>query len=406
MSDADELASLLAEDAGAARLRAARMFNDARQERPVVLVGAGNLGKRAAAAMRADGDVPVAFADRDQSIAGRTIEGVPVLSITDAVSGHKDALFVVTIWGALSEHRIAHTQRELAALGVKRVAPFAHLFWRYQLALPHYLVDLPHAVLEERADVERAFTLFTDGRSRAEFVAHIRARLSGEVHAVAEPVAQPQYLAADLIAWSRDESVVDGGAFDGDTLRSWIAHCGLAFAAWTAFEPQPETARAFARTVATLPEPVRCRVQLHQMALGARRERISFTAVASPGASRAAASGVGDVIEVSVAPLDEVQLDVAPTFVKCDIEGAELDALAGMCQTVARARPVLAICAYHRQDHLWRVPLAIASMCEDYDVVLRPYGAEGWDLVCFGIPRERRNSAVREIPIEPRVARR
>jgi hypothetical protein len=72
-----------------------------------------------------------------------------------------------------------------------------------------------------------------------------------------------------------------------------------------------------------------------------------------------------------------------------DIEGAEPDALAGAGGLVARHRPVLAVCVYHVQNHLWRLPLQMRALADDYRYYLRPYNEEGWDLVCYGVPAER-----------------
>ena len=44
------------------------------------------------------------------------------------------------------------------------------------------------------------------------------------------------------------------------------------------------------------------------------------------------------------------------TFIKMDIEGAELDALRGAERTIRSNSPKLAICAYHKPSHLWELP--------------------------------------------------
>ena len=75
-----------------------------------------------------------------------------------------------------------------------------------------------------------------------------------------------------------------------------------------------------------------------------------------------------------------------------DIEGAEPDALLGARATIARHRPILAMCAYHEQDHLWSIPLSLRETCDNYSFVLRPHNEEGWDLVCYGVPHERLRS--------------
>ena len=91
--------------------------------------------------------------------------------------------------------------------------------------------------------------------------------------------------------------------------------------------------------------------------------------------------------------LDDLLADAAPTFLKMDIEGAEPDALAGAAAVVTRHRPVLAVCVYHVQDHLWSLPLQMAALHPDYRFHLRPYNEEGWDLVCYAVPPERQLAA-------------
>jgi hypothetical protein len=78
-----------------------------------------------------------------------------------------------------------------------------------------------------------------------------------------------------------------------------------------------------------------------------------------------------------------------PTFIKMDIEGAEMDALRGARETIQKHKPILSICVYHRQDDLWRVPLLIESMAEGYRFYLRPHDVDGWQLVCYAVPEGR-----------------
>jgi hypothetical protein len=54
---------------------------------------------------------------------------------------------------------------------------------------------------------------------------------------------------------------------------------------------------------------------------------------------------------------------------------------------------VIAVCVYHTQDHLWRIPLLLKSWRDDYALFLRPHNEEGWDLVCYAVPRARLSGA-------------
>jgi FkbM family methyltransferase len=380
----ETLAGLLAEDPRAAMERAERTFDIARDERPVVLVGAGNLGRRIANAMAAAGDSAIAFADGGRALRDTVICGLPVLSAEEAVSAHPGAAFVVSIWGARSEHRIADTEARLHELGATCVIPFAHLLWKRREILPHYCVDAPEGVVGASEQVASALALFTDEASRERFVDETRARLTGRFDLLNPPVAERQYLVDDLYRLRDDEVVFDGGAFDGDTLRDWLTQ-GRGFARWLAIEPDPANADRLVSFAGTLPEETRSRIRVLHNALGAEQGTASL-AGAGPS-TRSDASVPGDV---PVSTIDAISAAARPTFVKLDIEGAEPDALSGGAIAIARDRPVLAVCVYHKQSHLWEIPLQVSGMLDDCDLFLRPHGAEGWDLVLYVVPRERR----------------
>ena len=77
-----------------------------------------------------------------------------------------------------------------------------------------------------------------------------------------------------------------------------------------------------------------------------------------------------------------------------DIEGSELDTLAGARELIQKNAPILAICAYHKRSDLWNIALFIHDISPDYSFPLRPlrpHLLEGWDLVFYAIPSSRRS---------------
>ena len=132
------------------------------------------------------------------------------------------------------------------------------------------------------------------------------------------------------------------------------------------------------------PDAMRAKIALMQLAVGSHREKVRFRAMGTD----LSAVGSGS-LEVVCVPLDEALEDCTPTYIKMDIEGSELQALAGAQKIIERTIPVLAICVYHRQSDLWQIPSLIRSMSDDYRLYLRPHGSEGWDLVCYAIPVSR-----------------
>lgn len=351
----------------------------------LVLFGAGNLGRRVLARLRQDGIEPRAFADNNPARWGGRVDGLAVLAPSDAARRFGgDCAFVVTIWSETAKQRFVRTRHQLTALGCYKVLPVSPLRWKYHdTFLPFLWEDLPHKVYEQAAAVRDALGLWADVSSRREYVAQVRWRALGDFDGLAAPTPHESYFPEDVFRLADDEAFVDCGAYDGDTVRTFLHRRGDAFRSLTALEPDPAT---YARLVAyldTLPGRVRGRITALPVAVGAAAGRVTFDAGGS-----AAVSEAGDV-EVTCARLDDLLAGRPVTYVKMDIEGAEADAVAGAAGAIAGQRPVLAVCVYHRQDHLWRLPRLVHSIAPDYRFFLRPHENDGWQLVCYAVPAER-----------------
>jgi hypothetical protein len=74
-----------------------------------------------------------------------------------------------------------------------------------------------------------------------------------------------------------------------------------------------------------------------------------------------------------------------------DIEGAELQALRGAARLIRDHQPVLAVCAYHYNEHLWQLPMLMQELWPGYRIVLRRYAEQCWETVYYAVPPERRN---------------
>jgi hypothetical protein len=134
-----------------------------------------------------------------------------------------------------------------------------------------------------------------------------------------------------------------------------------------------------------LPEAQRSRIETKPFAVSAHAGQLRFD---SGQGTSSKLSNQGSV-EVQCCRLDDVLGSQVPTYIKMDIEGAELDAIQGARQTVKQNQPLLAVCVYHVQDHLWKIPLAIHEANPDYRYFLRPYMPECWETVCYAVPKSR-----------------
>ena len=385
----DELTALLAESESAAIERARVAFDQFAGPGAdrLVLYGAGNLGRKTLAGLRSLGIQPLAFSDGNAALWGTNIDGVAVLPPSDAVERFGEtAAFVITIWGGAPEP-LAIRKRVLEDLGARKVLSFGYLFWKYPATfLPHYAFDLPHHVLHQREAVARAFALWSDDASRAEYLAQVRWRLTLDFDGLPAPVTHETYLAPDLYRLTGSEVFVDCGAYDGDTIDAVLRATSNQVERIIAFEPDALSYARCRQYLESLPAAVRGRIELRQLALGAAPGTVTFSQTGTPASSVVARSAEVERIEVPCVRLDDAIDGSTPTFIKMDIEGAEPDAIRGAATTIAKGDPILTVCSYHQQDHLWTIPLLIDEIRPGYRFFLRPHLLEVWDLVCYAVP--------------------
>lgn len=353
----------------------------------IVLFGAGNLGQRTLTGLRKFGIEPLCFVDNNKSLWRKDLNGIRVISPAEgaALYGNR-ATFVVTIWRAGGSDRMAARAGQLRQLGCKTVVPFLPMYWKYsESLLPHYMHDLPHRVHAQADGVRQALSLVADDESRREYLAQMRFRLLGDFASLPDPVHGDAYFRDEFFRLRADEIFIDCGAFDGDTLDLFLRKSSHLFGSAVAFEPDPENYVKLTARVSSLPSKTRDRIAAHQAATGERNKRVLMDA------GKGVASKIGNGgCEVECVSLDSALADVPVSFIKMDIEGSELDTLAGARELIQKNAPILAICAYHRQSDLWNIPLFIHNLSSDYSFHFQSHDLEGWDVVCYAVPKHRR----------------
>lgn len=295
---------MLGEAPGNAREREGRVLAElaSQPDMPIVLFGAGNLGRNTLSLLRAHERSVAAFVDNEGDLWGSSVDGVVVLSPTDASSRFaSNGLAIVTIWRAEGGHDFLVTRDDLRKRGWRRVESFIPLFWGYGSdALPYITIDLPTKVLDARDAVMAAAGLWSDEHSLREYVGQVRWRLSGDFAALS-PAEPNQYFADGVVRVGPDEVFVDCGAFTGDTLLD-VARRVSSWRAYHAFEPDPASYALLQAAATSLPAQLADSVHLHRAATSDR-----------PGTARFNATGLGSAklssagaYEVSCVAIDDV----------------------------------------------------------------------------------------------------
>jgi FkbM family methyltransferase len=374
------LKALLSEPLDQARVRAVDAWPALSKGKKLVLFGAGQLGRSSLRKLIELEYEVVAFCDNNPALWGRTVQGVEILSPATAAERYSETLpFVVSIWRAEGTHRFLDTREQLKALGIESVVHLGVVFWHHpETFLPYFAMDLPHKVLESADSILKAFDLFQEPESQQEFVAQIAWRLSLDFECLRPPCPDPEYFIPSIFPPIPGEGLVDGGAFDGDSFSHFAAYSPQRGPAWL-FEPDPGNFEALNTRLAALGGPADSDVQAFNQALGRGAGWLDFEA---NGTASARVSSKGGV-RVPVVALDDVLPIDAKALLKLDIEGAEREALEGAQNWIRNTGPRAAICVYHCQDHLWRIPLLLHELRPDYRMVLRCHSTEIFNTICY-----------------------
>jgi FkbM family methyltransferase len=349
---------------------------------PIVVYGAGELGRRVTGVLIEDGTRPVVILDLDSRLWGTSVAGVPVASpraVGDFVSGGFAS--VVAVWNP-NGHRYAETAEMLEALGSVSTVPFHLVGSRLPGICPHFCHADPSTIEGALARIKTAYALLYDEASRVTFRQEIAWR-AGFVGVADRAPVEGQYLLDGLYERLDTEVFVDCGAYDGDTLLAFLQRWPC-FAAYHAYEPDPQNVSSLRRRVQELAGDVRGRIVVREAATSDIEGEVCF----SPQGDGGCVTCDGSLV-VPAVRLDDEAISPPPTFIKADVEGAEAASVRGAAGVIAGERPVLALCAYHRPDDLWELPILCHELLPHARLHLRMHGQDGWETVLYAVPEER-----------------
>lgn len=229
---------------------------------------------------------------------------------------------------------------------------------------------------EKLREIREALTDEVSRRALDEFV---HQKLTG---CYAKPFTPArQYFDDDIIRLGCNETLVDCGACRGEDtlefLKRMSVHGQSACARVYAIEPDKENAVVLKERLADA-----CgRVDVIEAAVGNVEGVVRF---ASGLRDQSRQSENGN-IEIPMRTIDGLVGAGPATFIKMDVEGAELSALKGGAEVIRKHHPRLAVCIYHRPCDLFDIFDFIRDLDSRYAFHFRNYMPSGVDSVLYAI---------------------
>jgi FkbM family methyltransferase len=191
-----------------------------------------------------------------------------------------------------------------------------------------------------------------------------------------------EYFPNGVIKLTESEKFVDGGGFNGDTVREFVKRTNNKFAHIFSFEPDSKNYSDLLAEVKNLhltPNQITC----YPKGLYSKNKTVSFS---QKGIGSSISEGGTEIVEVVSLDsfLRESEIN-GITYIKLDVEGSELEALKGMQNIIIKNKPKLAICVYHQMKDFWEIPYFIESLDLDYKIYFRQHCLGRTDTICYAV---------------------
>lgn len=229
---------------------------------------------------------------------------------------------------------------------------------------------------------ERVYGLLSDERSRQTFCDVLSFKLTGRIEYLRRCTSLPDEAYRNIIRPGSDEVYVDAGAYNGDTVRELLMHTGGSCRRIYALEPDKRSFRKLREYLECDKAKDNTDCRLFNAAAWNENTQIDF----SDGGGRQSQLKTGCGRKADAVTIDSLLCGEKATYIKYDVEGAEMQALEGTRLTIQKYAPKLCVAVYHRSEDLFRIPLYLKSLVPSYKLYIRHYPYyPAWETNLFAV---------------------
>lgn len=353
-----------------------RMQNNGK---PLVLYGAGCLGEMTwDFLVRQQISLDYVALNRSFVTDETRFHDLPIVAIEDLIASARPLNFIVALQfvtdeliATLSEFASEVLIYDPAFIGVNTTQWYTPEFCQQNAGLLNQLYEQ-----------------LVDNKSKRTLVAFLNQRLSakrGHYQSVYEP---KHYFPEDIIQLKEGEVFVDCGAYDGDSINAFMREIRAGNIGQPeniiGFEPDGDN---FNKLVANTAYIKSC--ECVNKGVWHEDGQLFFQSGQALSSRLSTDENTGE--SIALTSIDNILQGKKATFIKMDVEGAELNALRGAKLTIKAHHPILAISVYHKPEDLLTIPQLVHSLNDDYKFYLRAHHPElAFELVLYAIPSDRK----------------
>lgn len=238
--------------------------------------------------------------------------------------------------------------------------------------------------IRKKEEFQKSFEYFEDEISKKIFVAYLNTVINKNYKYLLGYEGCKTYFNQELVNLTHEESFVDAGAYNGDSLSQFFNSTSFQYKDVYAIEPDKKN---FLELSELINKSAWERVHLINLGVWNKKDILRFSANNQQESS--ILDGKKDVVgyeEISVDTLDHILHGKEVSFIKLSVQGAELEALQGADNILQNQRPKLAMTIFMRKNALISIPQMMKEKYPFYKLYLRceePFWAR---VILYAIP--------------------
>lgn len=247
---------------------------------------------------------------------------------------------------------------------------------------------------KNRENINNIISVLADEKSKITYQKNISYRCDCHLKNHPPFSLKDQYFPKNIIKLSDNEVFVDCGAFDGDTIQKFIKESKGKYKQIISFETNRINFKnlqnrkinnsIFFNLGVWNKKDTLCFYEDNVSGGSSKLEqtKVEYTQIYT---NNIAEKNINKYT-VEVDSIDNIPECSDMTFLKMDIEGAELNALKGAEKTIRKNKPKLAICIYHSDEDMINIPKWIMNLNMNYKIYIRHHSfLSPAEIVCYAI---------------------
>lgn len=351
----------------------------------IVLYGAGSSGIAFLYFLRYQGIEPIYFIDADKKKQGNMCENLRILSPKDGVKVVGNNCLVIVCINtdgkrycksfdealSIGGHHAVYSQ--LRKYGYRNIIDYTYFRKCYKL-FEHEEYNAPscsdvYLMEKNETIISEIYERLSDKKSKSIYENIIRFRLLDDSLTIPTDSQDKQYFEYDYWNKDKDEVVLDIGAYNGISLKTFLLENENNFSKYYCIEPDQYNYNNLIKYIDSLDISIKNKIICINKCLWSHNTNLNLYALNGPGSF---VSSIGKQ-KTEAITIDKLMNNKKVSFIKMNIEGSEKQALLGGKQTICGYKPKLAVAGYHKTDDLWRIPQIILNYRNDYKIYLKSY---------------------------------